>query len=149
MAILSENNSELHSPPALSCVFQNLETYEDGSTEGWIGYELRLVRGDKEIISCGGTMHDADARALIKICKEANPEEFEPMEPDFKLLLEKNDDEFSVTCFVDLGHPDGRGFYSGSSIGMQFFVTKQQLYAFGDALESERKILADGKEYSL
>ena len=150
MATIAEENTEAKAPLSLTYNLTGIETYGGGSTEGWLHFEIKLLRGNETIIENEGTIHDIDARAIEDICLNVSRKrkQHQPLEPDFTISTEKfSEDEARLTCFVDVGNSQNK-IYSGSELGVSIPTTIYALKNFGENLKAERIALTDNKKWA-
>lgn len=68
--------------------------------------------------------------------KTKNMFSFEPVEPSFELIVEKVQNGFSVTCWIDTGNVVS-DHYSWDGFGVRFFTTGKKIKMFMEELENE------------
>lgn len=128
---------------------RSLESYQDGSTEGWISYGFKLMSAGEEVASCGGTIHDSDIRGLVSFFLESGggAEIYEPLEPDFEIVAARKDEGgITITCFID-DQAAMSAAYGDSGVGVRFNVDDAGMKEFAHELEAERVKITDGKEF--
>jgi hypothetical protein len=153
MASIVEFGTETMNPLSVDIRLLDQETYMHNDTEGWLEYRLELKAGSKAIATTNGTIHDTDVRAIERACITLSNsiQEYEPMEPDFYIVLIKpNDDEATFSCYADSGiSSEQNGAYSGSNIGISISCVPQEIISFGTKLREERILITDNKAWEL
>jgi hypothetical protein len=142
----------------------------------WIEYRVALEMLDQTILEDDGTLHaDYDWPWLLEgleqlVAGEENELRFEPMEPNFRLLIEQvpepqwqpleeeekekpptpeepqDDDLFDVYAEIDLERGAGQGSYGGEGPAAHLLSERAELRRFLEALRAEHAALGEPPE---
>lgn len=130
---------------ALSLELNLLRLERKEAFEGWIAYRLIVREAERTLVEREGAIHEDDVafieKLLIKLPE--NPEEFAPMEPDFRLHLKRitsiadEDKECVLTCMVNYGEVRHK-FYGQSALGVALRITEDDAQKFARELQDQR-----------
>lgn len=140
----------------------------------WIEYRVALEMLDQTILQDDGTLHaDYDWPWLLEgleklVTGQKERLDLEPMEPDFRLRIEKvpepqwepleeeeelstpegpqDDDLFDVYAEIDLERAAGQGSYGGEGLAAHLVLDRAELRRFLEALRAEHAALGEPPE---
>ncbi|HBN07893.1 MAG TPA: hypothetical protein DD435_04325 [Cyanobacteria bacterium UBA8530] len=128
------------------------EIREDGR---WLSYRLELSSGGKELLledrpdeigRCWLSLEPFDEvkrliEGLESFLKGGKNFSFEPQEPNFELLLSREELGFSVYCFIDSGNAlHDHATWDG--LGLRMFSNREHLEAFLAELKAETLVFS-------
>lgn len=115
-----------------------LETY-GSKTEGWLRYNLVMSRNGAEFVAISGTVHNNDVMAIEDLIGKGlrKAESYEPLEPDFKIRVEDNDDLRFITWMANHGLATDHA-YDDAGIGMCLPLEKSACEHFVEELRAQR-----------
>ena len=145
-----------------------------GYSDEWIEYRVILEMLDQTILEGSGDLHaDYDWPWLLEglerlVAGEENELRFEPMEPEFRLRIEKvpepqwepleeeeepptpegpqDDDLFDVYAEIDLERAAGQGSYGGEGLAAHLVLARAELRRFLEELQAEYAALGQPPE---
>ncbi|HEY9765579.1 MAG TPA: hypothetical protein V6C82_04415 [Chroococcales cyanobacterium] len=128
------------------------EVREEGR---WLSYRLTISSGGKELLledqadevgRCWLSLEPFDeVKRLIEgleaFLRGGKTFSFEPQEPNFEILLSREELGFSVYCFIDSGNAlHDHATWDG--LGLRMFSSKEHLEAFLAELKAETRIFS-------
>jgi hypothetical protein len=108
--------------------------------EGWLTYEIALSNGESTVASLSNlSIIDGDIDELCRFLGERTGEVFEPMEPDFQVIVRSSQDEVNDTellVFLDEGIRRKQG-YAGDGVGLRLLASSASVDQFVEELRAQ------------
>lgn len=146
-SILEVNDEKDSDLLSLQLDLLKLHTLSDGTSEGWMSYSLKLMRGDNVLFTTDANIHDSEVKALIQFLTTDHDtlKTFQPMEPDFEFsivrkkrsAIDPDSDEVMITCFID-ELASLKGVYGKSWVGIKYISSRERLSSFAQKLDDTR-----------